>query len=89
VGGLEDAVLAWVHRFGLVLGGFAPEQEDHVFALGVNHFDHMVGKFLPAAFGVRVGFAVLYGEGGVQEENTLFGPFAEVSVRWGARDLIE
>ena len=69
-----------IHTLGLLLSWLAPKEKDHFAALTVYHFNHMVCELLPATFGMRVGFAVLNGQRGIQEENSLFSPFGKISV---------
>ena len=82
----EHQVLGGIDRFGLVLRGLSPQQEDHFLALLVDDRDDLVGELLPAALGVRVGLAVLDREGGVEQEDALLRPLAEVAVL-GHREL--
>ena len=80
MGGFEHAMFRCVHRFGLLLCWFAPKQKYHVVALRVDHFDHVVCEFLPAAFSMRVGLALLDCQAGIEQEYALFGPVGQVTM---------
>lgn len=80
MGGLEDHVFFGVDRFCLILRGLPPKQKHHLIALVIDHRDDLVRELLPAALGVGVGLAVLDGERGVEQEDSLLRPLAEVAV---------
>lgn len=69
-----------IHRFGLILSRFAPQQKHYFFALIIDDLDHMVREFLPSTLCVRVWFAILHCQGGIQQEHSLVCPLGQVTV---------
>lgn len=82
MGRSDDAVARAVDELSLALGIGTPEDEDKVFALGGETADCSVGKCLPAAVLMRGGGAGVDGECGVEQQDTLTGPRAEVARGW-------
>lgn len=69
-----------VDGFGLILCGFSPKQKHHLIALLVDNRDGLVRKLLPSALGMGVGLAVLDGQRGIEQEDSLLRPLAEIPV---------
>lgn len=80
MGGLQDAVLAGVDRFGLVLGRFPPKQKHHILALSIDRLNDGICELLPAALRMRVRLAVLHCQGSIEHEYSLFCPLGEISM---------
>jgi len=80
VRGFEDEMFGLVDEYLFFLREFAPEEVDEMLFLGRNLRDDGVGEFGPADLGVAHGFVGADGEGGVEEEDTLFGPVGEIAL---------
>ncbi|CAH0321498.1 hypothetical protein SRABI112_05338 [Pseudomonas mediterranea] len=48
--------------------------------MGADHFDHPVGKMLPALARMGVGIGALHGHGGIEQQHALVGPALQVAV---------
>ena len=82
VWGGEDEMFGGVDDGAFVLGVFAPEQKYQVLFFVGEGFDGGVGELFPALFLMRSGGVGANGEGGVEEEDALFGPIIQVAFGW-------
>jgi hypothetical protein len=64
----------------LVLCVAAPEQKDQPLALPGQCADRRIGETLPAPALVRACLVGPHGQGRVQQQHALVGPFAQVAV---------
>ncbi len=70
------------HR-GFETCSLSPEDKNQSFVLLVQYIDHLIGKAFPALSSVRVGLTVANAEHGIEQQDSLFGPVAEVPMSRG------
>lgn len=72
----------------LLSGITAPQEEDDVFALLGQCCDGGIGEGLPAFALMAARLSCLYGEGGIEQQNTLIGPMGQVSIANGVVEMV-
>lgn len=83
MGGGEHMVPVQVNELALGDGVAAPEEEDDATATLAEGGDGGVGELLPAVALVAAGTVCADGEGGIEEQDALLGPAAEVATGLG------
>lgn len=80
VGGFEYQVAGGIYEFFFLFGKISPKHKHQVLALLRELFYYCVGKKLPADSFVRTGLVFFNSEHGVEQEDAVLGPGAQVAV---------
>ena len=79
IGGFNDQMFGRINEGAFSLGVVAPKNEDQVFFFFGQPMDDSVGKKFPAFVLVRTGLMGADGQGGVKQEDALFGTVLETA----------